>query len=322
MKALCVIPIFAWIASAEIAIGGDRSLDGDIDRPCSLICLNGGSCQLSTDAEVAQLGHPSQYCACPTGYGGITCEYIAEQCGFYETGLADLSDIHEDEPHSDGAADGGAAAQIDTELIAEEKFCLHGAPCKMTVDAATQKQIHACDCSQAIEAGAYAGEACQHKATSYCRDGKVQRSSFCVNGGTCKAKNDADSGTDGHIGCDCPSAFEGDFCEYEKGLNMTHRYEVMQRPKSEVASIILGSVLIAILAGVVMATLYVSFDGCRERRKNRSSDASTADLALDPDGETLKEATREEEGEGGEFPSKQQEEASSSSASSSNIEFA
>lgn len=68
----------------------------------------------------------------------------------------------------------------------------------------------------------------------------------------------------------------------------------MQRPKSEVASIVLGSVLIAILASVVMATLYVSFDGCRERRKNRTTaalKASTADLALDPDGDTLKGAT-------------------------------
>ena len=62
----------AAVAAAETVGGEDRALDGDIDRPCSLICLNGGSCQLSTDAEVAQLGHPSQYCSCPTGYGGIT----------------------------------------------------------------------------------------------------------------------------------------------------------------------------------------------------------------------------------------------------------
>ena len=238
--------------------------------------------------------------------------------------LTELSEIHEDEPHADGATDGDANGdataqqkQVDAELIAEEKYCLHGAPCKVTVDAATQKQIHTCDCSQAIEAGAYAGEACQHKATSYCRDGKVQRQSFCVNGGTCRAEN---AGIDGHVGCDCPSAFEGDFCEYEKGLNMTHRYEVMQRPKSEVASIVLGSVLIAILAGVVMATLYVSIDGCRERRKDRSTaalNASTADLALDPDGDTLKEATaakKEEEEEGGGAQTKEHD--------SSKVEFA
>ena len=92
---------------------------------------------------------------------------------------------------------------------------------------------------------------------------------------------------------------------------MTHRYEAIQRPKSEVASIILGSVLIAILAGVLIATLYVSFSGCRERRKNRLSEM-LGDLALDPDGEALKEATREEgEGESG------QEEATSSK-----VEFA
>jgi hypothetical protein len=132
-----------------------------------------------------------------------------------------------------------------------------------------------------------------------------------VNGGECKTKSDADPGTDGHVGCNCPSAFEGDFCEYEKGLNMTHRYEDIQRPKSEVASIILGSVLIAILAGVLIATLYVSFSGCRERRKNRLSEM-LGDLALDPDGEALKEATREEgEGESG------QEEATASK-----VEFA
>ena len=221
--------------------------------------------------------------------------------------IAELPEIHEDEPHDDGATDGDAnddataQQQVDAELIAEEKYCLHGAPCKVTVDAATQKQIHTCDCSQAIEAGAYAGKACKHKATSYCRDGQVQRQSFCVNGGTCRAEN---AGIDGHVGCDCPSAFEGDFCEYEKGLNMARRYEVMQRPKSEVASIVLGSVLIAILAGVVMATLYVSIDGCSERKKNRTTaalNASTADLALDPDGDTLKEATaaKKEGKEGG-----------------------
>ena len=216
------------------------------------------------------------------------------------------------------ADDATAQEQVDAELIAEEKYCLHGSPCKLTVDAATQKQIHTCDCGRAIEAGAYAGEACQHKATSYCRDGKVQRQSFCVNGGTCRGAENA--GTDGHVGCDCPSAFEGDFCEYEKGLNMTHRYEVMQRPKSEVASIVLGSVLIAILAGVVLATWYVSIDGYRERRKDRATaalNASTVDLALDPDGDTLKEATTtEKKKEGGAQKTK------NVSSKASKVEFA
>ena len=54
-----------------------------------------------------------------------------------------------------------------------------------------------------------------------------------------------------------------------------------------------------------MATLCVCpIDGCRERKKNRTTaalNASTADLALDPDGDTLKEATaaKKEGKEGG-----------------------
>ena len=88
---ICILSHLSLSAKAEVAAksvavaaaetggdgGNDRALDGDIDRPCSLICLNGGSYQLSTDAEVAQLGHPSQYCTCPTGYGGITWYVVA-----------------------------------------------------------------------------------------------------------------------------------------------------------------------------------------------------------------------------------------------------
>ena len=85
---ICIFSHLSLSAKAEVAAeaaavaadgGNDRALDGDLDRPCSLICLNGGSCQLSTDAEVAQLGHPSQYCTCPTGYGGITWYVVTSE---------------------------------------------------------------------------------------------------------------------------------------------------------------------------------------------------------------------------------------------------
>ena len=256
--------------------------DGDIDRPCDLLCLNGGSCQLSSDAEVSQLGKPSQYCDCPEGYGGITCEYVAEQCGFKEAeGGASIG--HNEAARDDATAPSGGGAQ-------KKRYCMHGAPCKVTVDAATGKQHHTCDCSHAIEAGAYAGDQCEHAATVYCREGKVQRTSFCVNGGTCRV--DSDAGQSGHVGCDCTSAFDGEFCEFELGLNLTSRYkyEAMQKPKSEVAGIVYGAVLIAMLSGVVFAIIYVAFDGCRTRRRERSAAAlneSTADLALDPDGGSL-----------------------------------
>lgn len=74
---------------------------------------------------------------------------------------------------------------------------------------------------------------------------------------------------------------------------MTHRYEAMEKPKSEVASIVLGAVLIAMLSGTVLSIFYLMIDGCRQRRKDRATaalNASRADLSLDPDGETLKQA--------------------------------
>ena len=180
------------VAAAAAETGGDggndRALDGDIDRPCSLTCLSGGSCQLSTDAEVAQLGRSSKpaslhmpccrmrcgwrhvwhvvacegsccFCTCPLTTC-ITCppssnlvdslantHHCRTQCGFYETGvIAELPEMHEDEPHADGANDGDAnddataQQQVDAELVAEEKCCLHGAPpCKVTVDAVRLK---------------------------------------------------------------------------------------------------------------------------------------------------------------------------------------
>ena len=156
----------ALLVVAADTASQDRYLDGDIDRPCSLICLNGGSCSLSTDAEVAQLGRPSQYCDCPEGYGGITCEYIAEQCGFVDTSLADA--MH-DEASREDAADAATASATAGASALQKRYCMHGAPCKMTVDASTNTQKHTCECNNAIEAGAYAGISCEHAATAYCR---------------------------------------------------------------------------------------------------------------------------------------------------------
>lgn len=155
------LPLFAVVFGVYLALAAGAERHLDLTAACDLICLNGGSCQLSSDAEVA-LGHPRQSCDCPEGYGGITCEYVAEQCGFVETGLVDAA--HDAAAHEDDAE--GTAAEA---AAPEKRYCMHGAPCKMTVDAATQQQIHTCDCDNAIEAGAYAGQSCEHKATSYCR---------------------------------------------------------------------------------------------------------------------------------------------------------
>ena len=65
-----------------------------------------------------------------------------------------------------------------------------------------------CDCTTANYDGkSYSGRYCQFQATVFCtKDDTENGKLFCVNGGTCR-ENAIE-------GCDCPSDFYGDSCEY------------------------------------------------------------------------------------------------------------
>ena len=67
---------------------------------------------------------------------------------------------------------------------------------------------HRCDCTTAtIGDKTYAGRYCQFESTVFCTDEQTENGKlFCVNGGTCRAN--------AIEGCDCPSDYYGDSCEY------------------------------------------------------------------------------------------------------------
>lgn len=124
---------------------------------CDLQCENGGECNLGIkDYDTAihnqfwALHDGSfQYCDCPEGFFGHTCEVAGEPCG--------------------------------------EDTCFNGAHCIETVHSDNQVDF-TCDCSTAnTEETSYAGEFCENEASTFCSKGDDQNGQlFCTNGGTCK----------------------------------------------------------------------------------------------------------------------------------------
>jgi hypothetical protein len=137
---------------------------------CTLECYNGGGCRKGAKdmAAVVNLGpelshlvdgtHSEnfEHCVCPTGFTGIKCEHVYEECG-------------------DG-----------------EHMCVHGSKCVPPKDA--MHPVWTCDCEEAFrEDHKYAGKFCQHHHTSTCTTSDSAKSvyegglsvAFCVNDGGC-----------------------------------------------------------------------------------------------------------------------------------------
>jgi hypothetical protein len=92
--------------------------------------------------------------------------------------------------------------------------CLNGGKCATTIttDSNGDKQeVQHCDCSSAVTGSDFfTGTQCEYKQTSFCSQPGVFVASadFCTNGGTCRENILS--------GCDCPYAFTGFRCEYQK----------------------------------------------------------------------------------------------------------
>ena len=148
---------------------------------CTLPCQNDGVCVLGTRTHVAEgeeylqgffANHTNyQYCDCPSGYYGPSCETQSTKCGLHR--------------------------------------CFNGGTC------VTQKTSNGtnynCDCSKNDNADKkYAGKYCQYESTVICDETTTEIGQlFCVNNGTCNAK-------DSYLGCTCPIGFQGPSCEFNK----------------------------------------------------------------------------------------------------------
>ena len=125
---------------------------------CTLQCQNNGVCLLGIRTYVASgdeflqgffANHTNyQYCDCPTGYYGVSCETKSVLCG----------------PHR----------------------CFNGGSCVEKTTSNETK--YNCDCSKDDNADkSYAGKFCQYESTKYCDNTTIENGQlFCVNNGTCE----------------------------------------------------------------------------------------------------------------------------------------
>eukprot|EP00934_Nitzschia_sp_Nitz4_P001059 Nitzschia sp. Nitz4//scaffold165_size50357//21867//26251//NITZ4_007022-RA/size50357-exonerate_est2genome-gene-0.36-mRNA-1//-1//CDS//3329538135//1059//frame0 len=138
------------------------------------VCFNHGSCPIDGSSS----------CGCPTGFIGSQCESVV------------VDDQHADQETSCG-----------------DGYCYNGGDCVTTTivdqygDETTE---YHCDCSMAIVDGnLYAGGSCEYKSSTVCAhsdEDTMAGAVFCVNGGQCR--------DDPVQGCDCPTGWNGFYCEY------------------------------------------------------------------------------------------------------------
>jgi hypothetical protein len=137
---------------------------GQLPSACSLHCQHGSTCKLGAPSWqhfYRNTAHTwtnpldMQHCACQPGYTGLLCEVVGVPCG--------------------------------------NNFCHNGGTCVQTTQSDGSVK-HFCDCTTAEKnvsgkVVGYAGEFCEHEATSLCTDELgVNGNQFCVNGGVCKSE--------------------------------------------------------------------------------------------------------------------------------------
>jgi len=156
-----------------------KATDDCTDIPGGVdFCVNGGICPFL----------PDDGCDCRDGWTGRSCE---------------IHTLAEKDPQDPTCGPDG-------------NICLNGGQCVelhvVRPDDTTETTYH-CDCTQAFDnKHLYSGESCQHPSTQLCthpmQGETLEGHLFCTNHGACN-KNVMQ-------GCDCPDAFAGFSCEYEK----------------------------------------------------------------------------------------------------------
>jgi hypothetical protein len=159
-----------------------------------------------------------------------------------------------------------------------------------------------CDCDQGNIDAVYAGLYCEHQATSYCTfNQEVSMISFCTNDGQCKVEVSADSG---HLGCDCPSGYEGDHCQFVEGAKPDgwpfDGSQQQNLPSNQTSSQSGGGLQGGVVAVIVIIVLgFVGGVGYMIYRKKKGltktvekHNIPSSELVLEADGSVLKESMR------------------------------
>jgi hypothetical protein len=185
----------------------------------NLICQNNSYCKqgkpnidrihrplgLETHITSKFDGH-HYHCKCPEGYIGHDCSVQVVECAATRDDL-----VH---------------------------HCYYGSQC---VDADNDSGLldRYCDCSTANadrDEFFVTGLMCQYKSTQLCVDDAFDggiTDQFCVNGGQCNKMVQLMSN---HPGCTCDHKWEGDHCEFEKGVLFDDALDLFQQRQIEIAS--------------------------------------------------------------------------------------
>lgn len=122
--------------------------------------------------------------------------------------------------------------------------------------------------------------------------------SFCTNYGTCKAQVGVG---EAHLGCNCPSEYEGEHCQFVKGTTRPNNWPGGEGNSGSNDSASGGgkklsggvtAVIVLIVLGFVGFLGYFVYRKRRPRFSSSSSGISSPEFALEADGEVLKRAVQ------------------------------
>jgi len=209
---------------------------------------------------------------------------------------------------------------VNIQTCPDGHHCQNGSQC---VQNPYDETAYYCDCQESVFEARYEGLYCEHKADVFCVRKGIHQHAFCTNGGTCIEYVGID---EAHVGCDCPSQYEGTYCQFVKGTKpdgwpfTTEVPSIDRGISGSTAGIVIGSIvfcLVVIVIGLSMlfkrwsSPSYVSRDSkgrgleLGQRGKNEA-----VSLSLDPDGSALPSPTHSHatgkdlylDADGGEMP--------------------
>lgn len=175
--------------------------------------------------------------------------------------------------------------------------CQNGSQC---VQNPYDETAYYCDCQESVFEARYEGLYCEHKADVFCVRKGIHQHAFCTNGGTCVEYVGVD---EAHVGCDCPSQYEGTYCQFVKGTKpdgwpFTNEVPSIDRGMSgSTAGIVIGSIVFCLVVIVIGASMlykrwsspsYVSRDSKGHGLElGQGGQNESVSLSLDPDGSAL-----------------------------------
>lgn len=171
------------------------------------------------------------------------------------------------------------------ETCPDGHHCMNGSKC---VENPMDETAYYCDCQESVFEARYEGLYCEHQADVYCIASGIHKHSFCTNGGECI---EYVSSEEAHMGCKCPSDYEGSYCQYVKGTKPEGWPYTNDKPTLNVNTTsnmgnIIGTFVVIMVIGIILSALF--YKNCLNGESEEYSGVTGEDLNLEADGSELK----------------------------------